>query len=115
MTKSPTPPAQATPTAATAGPWHAYNADYQGRPDEGPIFTVGPSEFHTVAQVRAGNTDDDLPTQTPANARLIASAPALRDALINAVALWEYSSTDAPQRAWLAQARAALASSGGGT
>ena len=28
--------------AHTPGPWFAFNADYQGRPDEAPIFTVGP-------------------------------------------------------------------------
>lgn len=66
----------------TPGPWHAYPADYQGGPaDLHPIFVVGPSEFHTVAQVRAGNEDDDLPAQTAANARLIAAAPDLLDAL----------------------------------
>jgi hypothetical protein len=65
----------------TPGPWYAYRAADQGRPDEAPIFVVGPSEFHTVAKVRAGNTDGDLPKQTEANALLIAAAPELLAAL----------------------------------
>jgi hypothetical protein len=52
-----------------------------------PIFVVGPQEFHTVAQVRAGNTDDDLPAQTAANARLIAAAPQMLAALRTIAAL----------------------------
>ena len=63
--------------AHTPGPWFAFNADYQGRSDEAPIFVIGPQEFHTVARVRAGCHDDDLPAQTPANAALIAAAPDL--------------------------------------
>lgn len=67
----------------TPGPWHAYEADYQQSHETAllPIFVVGPGEFHTVAQVRAGCSDDDLPAQTAANARLIAAAPDLLEAL----------------------------------
>jgi hypothetical protein len=70
-------------TGPTPGPWHAYRADYQRLHDDDllPIFVVGPGQFHTVAQVRAGSDDDDLPAQTEANAWLIAAAPALLAAL----------------------------------
>lgn len=61
----------------TPGPWFAFAADYQGTRDEAPIFVIGPEEYHTVAQVRAGNTDDKLPEQTPANAKLVAASPDL--------------------------------------
>lgn len=73
----------------TPGPWHAYPADYRREHDTDllPIFVVGPQEFHTVAQVRAGNTDDDLPAQTAANARLIAAAPQMLAALRTIAAL----------------------------
>jgi hypothetical protein len=69
--------------AHTRGPWHAYPADYHRLNDTDPlpIFVVGPNEFHTVAQVRAGNIDGDLLAQTPANAALIAAAPELLTAL----------------------------------
>lgn len=80
----------------TPGPWHAYPADYQ-REHAGdllPIFVVGPREFHTVAQVRAGNEDDDLPTQTRANARLIAAAPDMLAALRRIVQRAYESETD---------------------
>jgi hypothetical protein len=69
-------------TKYTRGPWHAFKADYQRGPgDILPIFTIGPDEFHTVAQVRAGNTDDDLPAETEANATLIAAATVMLAAL----------------------------------
>lgn len=62
----------------TPGQWKFYEADYQRGPgDIGPVFVVGPHEFHTVATIRAGNEDDDLPAQTEANARLIAAAPVM--------------------------------------
>lgn len=66
----------------TPGPWLAFNADYQRPHDDAllPIFVVGPREFHTVAQVRAGSDDDGLPAQTAANAALIAAAPDLLEA-----------------------------------
>jgi len=72
--------------AHTPGPWFAFNADYQRLHDHAllPIFVVGPEEFHTVAQVRAGSEDDDLPAQTKDNARLIAAAPDLLAALKSA-------------------------------
>ena len=61
--------------AATPGPWHAYPADHQRAHDDDllPIFVIGPERFHTVAQVRPGNSDDDLPAQTEPNAKLIAA------------------------------------------
>lgn len=67
----------------TPGPWFAFDANYQRLNEYSllPIFTIGPQEFHTVAQVRPGNDDDDLPAQTEANARLIAAAPDLLAAL----------------------------------
>lgn len=63
----------------TPGPWHYFQADYRRMHDSSllPIFTVGPEEFHTVAEVRAGCEDDNLPAQTEANAALIAAAPKL--------------------------------------
>ncbi len=69
--------------AHTPGPWTAFNADYQAIHEDSllPIFVVGPREFHTVAQVRAGNDDDGLPAETAANAALIATAPDLLAAL----------------------------------
>lgn len=74
----------------TPGPWHAYDAGYQTtNDDERPMFTIGPEEFHTVALVRPGNTDDDLPAQTPDNASLIASSPDMRAVLERIVALVE--------------------------
>jgi len=60
----------------TPGPWGVWlhsAFDY--------IIVVGPSEFHTVADVRAGNDEDELPNQTEANAHLIAAAPDLLAAL----------------------------------
>lgn len=77
----------------TPGPWFAFKADYR-RDHAGsplPIFVVGPQEFHTVAQVRAGNEDDDLPAQTEANARLIAAAPDLLAILKELVEVFEWS------------------------
>ena len=44
--------------------------------------------------------------------RLCAVNDKLAESLQNAVALWAYFSTDAPQRVWLDQARAALAAAG---
>ena len=46
------------------------------------------------------------------NARLIAAAPDLADALTNAIALFEFSATDDPQRQWIDDARAALRRAG---
>lgn len=67
----------------TKGPWSVFDVSWQARhKGERPIFVVGPEEFHTVAQVRAGNSDDGLPDQTPANARLIAASPMLLEALL---------------------------------
>ena len=102
--------------AHTPGPWFAFNADYQGRSDEAPIFVIGPQEFHTVAKVRAGCHDDDLPAQTPTNAALIAAAPDLLAALEAMVApfatitdgtLSQYENV--PQPRAILQARAAIA------
>lgn len=70
-----------TTTKHTPGPWRAFDASDMHEPHLGPVFVVGPERFHTVAEVRPGETDDDLPAQTPANARLIAAAPDLLAAL----------------------------------
>jgi hypothetical protein len=100
----------------TPGPWYAYRADYQGRPDEAPIFVVGPSEFHTVAKVRAGNTDDDLPKQTEANALLIAAAPELLAALKAVLTVWhDATATRHDDAAAEAAALAAIAKAEGST
>lgn len=61
----------------TPGPW-----EYFDHPAYTNVFTVGPREFKTVAEVRAGNEEDGLPEQTEANARLIAAAPDLLAALL---------------------------------
>lgn len=70
-------------SAHTPGPWGAYSAEHLSKGDEDPalFFTVGPRPFHTVAEVRPGNVGEGLPEQTPANARLIAAAPDLLEAL----------------------------------
>lgn len=67
----------------TKGPWKAYPAEHLAKGSEDPnlFFTIGPRQFHTVAEIRPGNPDDGLPDQTPANARLIAAAPDLLEAL----------------------------------
>jgi len=44
---------------------------------------------------------------------LAAAAPKLLEALKNAIALWSYRSTDDEQRAWLDEARAAIAKAEG--
>ena len=98
--------------AHTLGPWFAYPADYQKLypTDLGPIFVVGPDEFHTVCQVRPGEADDDLPAQTEANARLITAAPDLLAAL---QALLEAIGGEESTDIWCEDARAAIAKATG--
>ena len=66
----------------TPGPWFAFLADWLGHEHSGPHFVVGPRMFQTVAEVRPGSDDDDLPAQTPANAWLMAAAPDLLAAVM---------------------------------
>ena len=61
-----------------------------------------------VARVYSYGTSEGV-----ANARLIAAAPELFEALTNALGLWAHLSTDATQQAWLTQARAAIAKAKG--
>lgn len=62
----------------TPGPWKAF--DVSEMHDE-PRFMVGPREFCSIAEVRAGSTEAEETGDVAANARLIAAAPALYEAL----------------------------------
>lgn len=74
----------------TPGPWVAVLQNFRRLDAPEPFYTVGPSEFTTIADVRAGSDDDDLPKQVEGNAHLIAAAPDLLDAAKDALAGWRY-------------------------
>lgn len=81
----------AIPAAAfTPGPWVAVRQDFRRLDAPEPFYTVGPSEFTTIADVRAGSDDDDLPKQVEANAHLIAASPCLLAAAITAEKHFEF-------------------------
>lgn len=94
---------------STPGPWFAHDASNLLTHDEsGPLYRIGPDEYTSVAEVRPGSEDDDLPAQTEANARLIAAAPDLLEALEQCVEkLW---TTD---KETVEKARAAIAKARG--
>ena len=62
----------------TPGPWKAF--DVSEMHDE-PRFMVGPREFCSIAEVRAGSTEAEETGDVAANARLIAAAPTQNQAL----------------------------------
>jgi len=68
----------------TSGPWIMTDmTDMVQAPHEkclGHVYWIGPDEITSIAEVRAGSTDDSLPKQVKANAALIASAPELLEA-----------------------------------
>lgn len=73
----------------TPGPW-VFN--WNDRTDqEGDVYWIRPvSEMlQSLAVVRAGSEDNDLPAQTEANACLIASAPDLLEALKSVTTWWD--------------------------
>lgn len=64
--------------AHTPGPWAAFPY-YCERGDGEEHRLIGLGQFDTIADVRMGS--DDVPGDLEANARLIAAAPELLDAL----------------------------------
>lgn len=81
-------------TKHTEGPWVVIDVttmihDKQQENNLGPVYLVGPKEFDTIAEVRAGHSDDGRPKQVKANANLIASAPELLSACKEAVRILE--------------------------
>lgn len=75
---------------ATPGPWETH-----AHMGEDNVFTVGPEQFCTIADVRAGSDDDDLPAQTPHNAAYIAAAnPAAVASLVARVRAAEAENAD---------------------
>ena len=63
----------------TPGPWIITDVTDMVQPKHerplGPVFWIGQDDYQSIAEVRAGSTDDGLPKQTRANAALIATAP----------------------------------------
>ena len=91
----------------TAGPWKIDRSYPNGLPFG--IRSCVDGERVLVSRAFSGPS-------TPcaeANARLIAAAPELLEALKNAEALWAFRSTDDPQQVWLAQTRTAIAKATG--
>lgn len=68
----------------TPGPWFTYD-----NRDLNDAIWIGPERFVSVAEVRMGA--DDVPGDLEANARLIAAAPALLEALKGAIGALEFS------------------------
>lgn len=66
----------------TKGPWKVYPHYCKNDPDPGPYgdtWLIGLGQYDTIAEVRPGH--DRFDSQNEANARLIAAAPALFEAL----------------------------------
>ncbi len=92
-----------TRTEHTPGPWEL-------------IHFGGPQIGHKAsgdAVCTMWGDENDPADPFHANARLIAAAPDILEALEIAVTLWAFQSTDAPQREWLSIAEAAIAKARG--
>lgn len=89
----------------TPGPWNYWPHALHDPENGEPRYVVGPREFHTVADVRPGNSEDGLPEQTEANARLIAAAQEMLEILQttrgNILSLGPAGSLPMPYRPWL--------------
>lgn len=71
----------------TPGPWDVFPHYCKNDPDPGPYgetLLIGKGQFDTLAEVRPGS--DEYGTEYQANARLIAAAPELLEALENLLA-----------------------------
>lgn len=65
----------------TKGPWQTRDVTSMVSQTGTQTIWIGPDEWTSIASVRAGSDDDDLPAQTESNASLIAAAPDLAEAL----------------------------------
>ena len=95
-------------TKHTPGPWNFYDDSNDGKTNRIEIVAVG----KTVARIYHSVPAEDLP-----NARLIAAAPDLLDALETALDGWqrefEYLAKRTPE--WVTKARASIAKATGET
>ena len=93
-------------TKHTPGPWNFYDDSNDGKTNRIEIVAVG----KTVARIYHSVPAEDLP-----NARLIAAAPDLLEALETALDGWqrefEYLAKRTPE--WVTKARAAIAKATG--
>tara|TARA_R110002012_G_scaffold16958_23_gene64582 strand:+ start:4617 stop:4949 length:333 start_codon:yes stop_codon:yes gene_type:complete len=74
----------------TPGPWDVFPHYCKNDPDPGPYgetLLIGKGQFDTLAEVRPGS--DEYGTEYQANARLIAAAPELLEALEKAVTFYD--------------------------
>jgi len=109
------------PTSFTPGPWEyipstEHHGPYVSGPWGGDICDCYTMSNPNALSVRNGGDSKPIHFQygqADANARLIAAAPELYEALKNARALWGCRSTDATQLVWLASVDAALAKATG--
>ena len=91
-------------TKHTPGPWRFYT---DPQPNGCPI--VGNGRGLMLAMLAHSVNYPDQRDEANANARLIASAPELLEALRAVDVLFGHLATDSTQRIWLDNARAAIA------
>ena len=82
-------------TAFTPGPWKAFDVSEM---HSEPMFMVGPREYCSIAEVRAGSTEAEETGDVAANARLIAAAPALYEALSGVEFIFSRPGEDSVER-----------------